>query len=695
MALTEQRPALELTTGDEPVRKPLGAFTRPSSNEGWRSWLTTVDHKKIGIMYGATAMTFFAIGGLEALLIRAQLAQPNGQVLSPEVYNQMFTMHGTTMVFLVIMPMLAAFSNYLIPLMIGARDVAFPRLNAFSYWVFLFGGLFLYSSFFLGGAPDNGWFNYAPNSGVAYSPGHGIDFWTLGLQITGIASLVGAVNLIVTCLNMRAPGMTLLRMPVFVWMALVAQFLLLFAIPVITVALFLLMFDRLYGANFFDVSAGADPLLWQHLFWIFGHPEVYILVLPAFGIISDVIPTFARKPLFGYPFMVFSGIAIGFMGWGVWAHHMFASGVGPVSVAAFSLSTMFIAVPTGVKIFNWIGTLWKGKLQFTVAMLFAVGLVSQFTIGGLSGVMHAVAPADTQQTDTYFVVAHFHYVLFGGSMFGIFAGIYYWWPKIFGHKLSETIGKVHFWLMFAGFNLTFAPMHIAGLQGQPRRTATYPEGMGWDLMNLLSTIGSFLIGVSFLVWVYNVVRSRHNPHAGADPWDGRTLEWATSSPPPVHNFDVEPTVGHLDEWWHQKYGEDDRGRPVRRENFTYLSTVDEASLARGGRNPVVDTSKIHLPSPSYWPIIIALGLPLIGYGLIYTYWLAALGGLILIAGIVGMGLEPSVDPEAGHDHHDDHHHGPEPDAGSEGELVTVGAGGDGGENADAGSGAGSSGKETP
>ncbi|MDQ3353799.1 MAG: cbb3-type cytochrome c oxidase subunit I, partial [Actinomycetota bacterium] len=317
MALTEERPPLELTTGEEPVvHKPLGAFTRPSSSEGWRSWLTTVDHKKIGILYGATAMTFFAIGGLEALLIRAQLAQPNGQVVSPEVYNQLFTMHGTTMVFLVIMPMLAGFSNYLIPLMIGARDVAFPRLNALSYWIFLAGGLFLYSSFFLGGAPDNGWFNYAPNSGVAYSPGNGIDFWVLGLQITGVASLLGAVNLIVTCLNMRAPGMTLLRMPVFVWMALVAQFLLLFAIPVITVALFLLMFDRLYGANFFVVEAGADPLLWQHLFWIFGHPEVYILVLPAFGIVSDVIPTFARKPLFGYPFMVFSGIAIGFMGWG-------------------------------------------------------------------------------------------------------------------------------------------------------------------------------------------------------------------------------------------------------------------------------------------------------------------------------------------------------------------------------------------
>ncbi len=674
MALTEERPPLELTTGDEPVRKPLGAFTRPSSNAGWRSWLTTVDHKKIGIMYGFTAMTFFAIGGLEALLIRAQLAQPNGQVVSPEVYNQLFTMHGTTMVFLVIMPMLAAFANYLIPLMIGARDVAFPRLNALSFWVFLFGGLFLYSSFFLGGAPDNGWFNYAPNSGVAYSPGHGIDFWVIGLQITGIASLLGAVNLIATCLNLRAPGMTLMRMPVFVWMALVAQFLLLFAIPVITVALFLLMFDRLFGANFFVVEKGADPLLWQNLFWIFGHPEVYILVLPAFGIVSEVIPTFARKPLFGYPFMVFSGIAIGFMGWGVWAHHMFASGVGPVTVAAFSLSTMLIAVPTGVKIFNWIATLWKGKLHFTVAMLFAVALVSQFTIGGLSGVMHAVAPADTQQTDTYFVVAHFHYVLFGGSMFGIFSGVYYWWPKIFGHKLSESIGKVHFWIMFVGFNLTFGPMHIAGLQGMPRRTATYAEGMGWDLMNLLSTIGSFVIAVSFLVWIFNVVRSRKNPHAGADPWDARTLEWATSSPPPVHNFDVEPTAEHLDQWWHLKYGEDERGRLVRRKDFTYLSQVDEPSLAAGGRQPAVDTGSIHLPSPSYWPLVIAVGLPLIGWGLIYTYWLSGLGGVILFAGIFGLGLEPSVDPEAAHgEEHDPGHDDDAPEPAGAGELVESGA----------------------
>src|SRR5437879_3650959 len=652
MALTEENPILELEAGESTEeRQPLGVFRRPTAKTGWRSWITTVDHKKIGILYGGTALAFFAIGGLEALLIRAQLAQPNGQVLSPEAYNQAFTMHGTTMVFFVIMPLLAAFSNYLIPLQIGARDVALPRLNALSYWIFLAAGLFVYSGVFLHAIPNNGWFNYAPNSGVLYSPGHGIDFWDLGLQIAGIASLVGAVNLIVTCLNMRAPGMTLMRMPIFTWMALVSQLLPLFAITVISVALFLLTFARLFHGNFFVVQQGADPLLWQHLFWIFGHPEVYILVLPAFGIVSEVIPVFARKPLFGYPFMVFSGIAIGFMGWGVWAHHMFASGAGPVTVAALSLSTMFIAVPTGVKIFNWVGTLWGGKLRFTTAMCFAIALVSQFTIGGLSGVTHAVAPADTQQTDTYYIVAHFHYVLFGGSMFGIMAGLYFWWPKVFGRFLDERLGKLHFWVWFVGFNLTFGPMHILGLQGQPRRTATYAEHMGWDLMNLLSTIGAFTIALGFLIFTFNVIKSRHNRLNDPDPWDARTIEWGTSSPPPAHNFDVEPTVSHLDDWWHRKYATDENGKLRRRESFEYLA------------DPNFDASGVHLPSPSYWPIIVAFGLPLIAYGLMYTYWLAAIGGLMVVGGLYGWSLEPSVDPDAGHgqDHGHDEHPSPEPE----------------------------------
>lgn len=628
----------------------LGVFRRPTTTTGWRSWLTTVDHKRIGIMYGATALVFFGFGGLEALLIRAQLAQPEGQVLTPGQYNQAFTMHATTMVFLVVMPLLAAFANYLIPIMIGARDVAFPRLNALSFWIFIVGGLFLYSSFLFGGAPDGGWFAYVPNTGPIYSPGHGMDFWGLGLQITGIASMLGAVNLIVTCLNMRAPGMTLMRMPMFVWMSLVAQFLLLFAMPVITAALFLLMFERVFDANFFNVEAGADPLLWQHIFWIFGHPEVYILILPSFGIISEIIPVFARKPLFGYSFMVASGVAIGFMGWGVWVHHMFVSGVGPVTVAAFSLSTMFIAVPTGVKIFNWLATLWGGKLKFSVPMLFAIGVVSQFTIGGLSGVSHALAAADTQQTDTYYIVAHFHYVLFGGSLFGIFGGLYFWWPKVFGRQLSEKIGKLHFILMMLGVTLAFGPMHILGLQGMIRRSSTYAKGMGWDVMNLISTIGAFTLASAFLVFIYNVVKSWNNVTSDPDPWDARSMEWSVASPTPPHNFDIIPVVTSQDYWWHEKYEEVDHERFVRRdpETFPWNSSVE-------GKPSGVDPASIHLPSPSYWPLVLALSFPLIAYGLIFTLWLSALGGFLLVAAIFGWALEPSVDPEGGHDPGDGSH----------------------------------------
>ncbi len=526
----------------------FGFLRRPVQTTGWRSWAFTVDHKKIGIMYGVVAMFFFIVGGIEAGLIRLQLARPDGTILSADKYNQMFTMHATTMVFLFVMPMAAAFANYLIPLQIGARDVAFPRLNALSFWVFLGGGLFLNSSWLLGGGADGGWFMYAPNSDVPFSPGNGVDFWGLGLQITGIASLVGAINLIVTVLNMRAPGMSLMKMPIFTWMALIVQFLLLFAIPVITVALFLLMFQRSYDATFFSVEAGADPLLWQHLFWIFGHPEVYILVLPSFGIISEILPVFSKKPLFGYPFVVFSGAAIGFVGWGVWAHHMFASGLGPISVAVFSVSTMAIAVPTGVKIINWTLTMWGGKLRFTTAMLFSIGLIVQFTIGGLSGVTHAVAPSDTQQTDTYYIVAHLHYVIFGGAVLGLFAGFYYWWPKVFGKLLNETWGKWNFWLMIIGMNMTFGPMHIIGLQGQPRRMYRWTEARAGEgffnigFWNLVATIGTFVLAIGILLFLINVWISRKNPPAPLDPWDARSLEWLTTSPPKPHNFDRTPTV---------------------------------------------------------------------------------------------------------------------------------------------------------
>jgi cytochrome c oxidase subunit 1 len=606
---------------------------------GFWSWFTTIDHKKIGILYGATALVFFLVGGLEALLIRAQLAGPDGTVLNADQYNQIFTMHGVTMIFLFVMPMSAAFFNYFIPLMIGARDVAFPRLNAYSYWVFLLGGLFLYTSFFLGGAPNCGWFCYAPNS--ISDPTIGPTFYAIGLIITGIASTAGAVNLAVTVINMRAPGMSLFRVPVFVWMGLVVQLLLAFSLPIITVALFQLLFDREFGTHFFDPLAGGDPILWQHLFWLFGHPEVYILILPAFGIITEILPVFSRKPLFGYQFVVFSGIAIGFIGFGVWAHHMFAAGLGPVANTAFGVSTAIIAIPTGVKIFNWMATMYRGDLRFTSAMLFAIGTVTMFVIGGLSGVTHSIVPSDYQQTDTYYIVAHFHYVIFGGAVFGLFGGAYYWWPKVFGRMLSEGLGKVHFWLMLVGFNLTFGPMHILGLQGMIRRTYTYPESLGLTFWNEVATVGSFLIALSILVFLVNVVRTHMKPRPNDmdDPWDGRTLEWMTTSPPPVHNFDEIPTVHALDEFWHRKYVEDERtGRLV----------PAQAGAANGHDEDHGDGGHaVHLPSPSYWPLVAALGMPVIGYGVLYSWWLVGIGFAIALIGFYGWAIEPSVSPGDG------------------------------------------------
>ena len=642
MAIIE-RPAPTVPAVVTPT-STYGVLKRPVSTTGWRSWVFTVDHKKLGIMYGVTAMFFFIVGGVEALLIRLQLAAPNGKVLNADLYNQMFTMHATTMVFLFVMPMAAAFANYFVPLQIGARDVAFPRLNAFGFWALLFGGIFLNLAWFLGGAADGGWFMYAPNSGPVFSPTHGVDFWALGLQIAGIASLTGAINLIITVLNMRAPGMSLMKMPIFTWMITVVQFLLLFAVPVITVALFLLSFQRNFGARFFDVAAGADPLLWQHLFWIFGHPEVYILILPSFGIISEVLPVFSRKPLFGYPFVVFSGAAIGFVGWGVWAHHMFASGLGPVSVAVFSLTTMAIAVPTGVKIINWTLTMWGGKLWFTTAMKFAIGLIVLFTVGGLSGVTHSVAPSDTQQTDTYYIVAHFHYVLFGGAVLGIFSGFYYWWPKVFGKMLNEKLGSWNFWLMIIGLNLTFGPMHILGLQGQPRRMYQWTEARAGEgffnlaFWNMIASIGSFILAVGILMFLINVWVTWRNPtKAPLDPWDARSLEWMTTNPPKEHNFDVIPTVHHLDEFFHRKYEEDATTHTMKQ-----VATAEEL-IAEQERNA---DKHIHMPSPSYWPIVLAFGLPVITFGMIYSYLISVVGGVIVLFAAYGWALESSTAPDS-------------------------------------------------
>ncbi len=646
MAIIEEPLALPEGTSTK-VERPLGAYTRPRNPAGLVNWLTTVDHKKIGIMYGTAALFFLVIGGVAALLIRIQLAVPDSQFLSADAYNQIFTMHGTVMIFLVVMPVGAAFANYLLPLQVGARDVAFPRINAFSFWIFFFGGLMLNTSWFLGGGADGGWFNYAPNNGIAYSPTPGIDFWNIGLLIVGIGSLTGSVNLITTVLNMRAPGMSMMKVPVFTWMTLVTQFLLLLAIPVLTVAQVLLSTDRLFGANFFNVEQGADPLLWQHLFWIFGHPEVYLMILPAFGIVSEVIPTFARKPIFGYPFMVFSGIAIGFMGFGVWAHHMFVAGIGPLSVTAFTLATMFIAVPTGVKILNWLATLWGGRLTLNTPMLFAIALVTQFTIGGLSGVSHSLAAHDTQQTDTYYIVAHFHYVLFGGAFFGFVAGMYFWWPKAFGYKLNDKIGKVHFWTMVVGFNLTFGPQHILGLQGMPRRMHTYADAQGFNLWNAVSTFGSFILGIGTLMVLFNAAVSYRNwraaarPDVGPDPWDSRSLEWSIQSPTPEHNFDVDPVVTQLDDFWHRKYQKDENG------TLRQVHTGDEIAQPGNGEG-------VHLPAPSYWPIMLAFSIPILGYGLIFNLWLIVPAVILMLVALYGWALEPADDLDID-DHHDHDH----------------------------------------
>jgi cytochrome c oxidase subunit I len=527
-------------------------------------WLMTTDHKKIGIMYIVTGFFFFLVGGMEALLIRTQLAQPDGKVLDPATYNAVFTMHGVTMIFLFVMPILTGFGNYVVPLMIGARDMAFPRMNAFGYWVVLFGGLFIQSSFIVGAPPDGGWFNYAPLSlttagctiHAAACTGMNEDFWILGILLLGVSSIAGALNFVVTILKLRAPGMSINRMPLFSWMQLVTSFLLLFALPSLTAASGLLLLDRHLGTHFYEYAFGGDPLLWQHLFWSFGHPEVYILILPAFGIISEVLPVFSRKPIFGYTFIAWSGVAIGFLSFTVWAHHMFAVGLPPVAQAFFATSTTLIAIPTAVKIFNWCATITFGKLSFKAPMLFALGFVAMFLIGGLNGAALAVVPFDYQVTDTYFVVAHIHYVLFGGTVFAVFAAIFYWFPKMTGKLLNERLGQVQFWLMLIGVNLTFFPMHLLGLFGMPRRIYTYPADMGWNDLNLLASIGAFVIAVGIMIFLYNLIFSLKNGEkSGDDPWDAFTLEWDTTSPPKKYNFLTLPIVRSRRPFFDKKYPE--------------------------------------------------------------------------------------------------------------------------------------------
>lgn len=565
-------------------------------------YLTTVDHKKIAILYLISGGFFFLVGGIEAMLIRIQLAVPDNDFVSAGLYNELLTMHGTTMIFLAAMPLLFAFMNAVVPLQIGARDVAFPFLNSLGFWLFFFGGIFLNLSWFLGGAPDAGWTSYASLS--LASPGHGIDFYVLGLQISGAGTLIAGINFLVTIINMRAPGMTYMRMPLFTWSTFVASALILFAFPPLTVGLFLMLFDRMFGANFFDVTMGGNTIIWEHLFWIFGHPEVYILILPAFGIFSDIISTFSKKRLFGYAAMVFATVLIGFLGFMVWAHHMFTTGLGPTANAIFAVATMAIAVPTGVKIFNWLLTMWGGSIRFTTPMLYAVAFIPSFVAGGVTGVMLASAAADYQYHDSYFVVAHFHYVIIGGVVLGLLAGTHFYWPKMFGTMLNEFLGKITFWLFLIGFHGTFFIQHFLGLMGMPRRIWKFLPGQGLDLFNMISTVGAFFMALGVIVLLYNVVITQiKNVRVGNDPWgDGRTLEWAIPSPPPYYNFKQLPLVRGLDPLWIEKM-----------EGHTEMTPAE----------PLGD---IHMPNNSFIPFVMSLGLFIAAFGAMYQVdWRASDG----------------------------------------------------------------------
>jgi cytochrome c oxidase subunit 1 len=587
-------------------------------------WLTTVDHKKIGILYLGAGLVFFLIAGLEAVFVRLQLMYPMNNVLSAQQFNEMITMHGTTMLFLAALPILYGFFNFIVPLQIGARDVAFPFLNSLGFWTFVFGGILLNLGFFTGSLPDAGWTAYPPLS-TMYSPGEGMDLYSIGLQLSGIGTLLGGINFIVTIVNMRAPGMTMMRMPLFTWTCFVMSILIVFAFSAFAVGLLMLTFDRIFGGNFFNPTTGGNVILWQHIFWIFGHPEVYILILPAFGILSEVIPTFSRKRLFGYTSMVFATAIIGFLGFMVWAHHMFTVGMGAVANTLFSIATMLIAVPTGIKIFNWIFTMWKGQITFNTANLFATGFIPSFTMGGVTGVMLAIAAADYQFQDSYFVVAHFHYVIVGGTVHGIFAAFFYWFPKMFGRKLNETLGKIMFWLFLIGFHMTFFVQHWLGLIGMPRRVYTYLDGQpGWNEMNFVSSVGALLMSVAVILLLINVIITMRKPaDAEGDAWgDGRTLEWAIASPPPEYNFKQVPLVRGLDPWWLEK-------RAGRKE-----------------MTPAEPVGPIHMPNGSILPLIMSIGLFIAGLGIMYSQTIVAVLGFGVL--IVCMVIRSLVDDPGYH-----------------------------------------------
>ncbi|MFJ7933017.1 cytochrome c oxidase subunit I [Sporosarcina sp. NPDC096371] len=573
-------------------------------------WMTTVDHKKIGILYLLGGGFFFVLGGIEALMIRIQLLKPNSDFISAGLFNEVITMHGTTMIFLAAMPILFGFMNAIMPLQIGARDVAFPFINSLGFWMFFFGGLFLNVSWFFGQVPDAGWTSYASLS--LASEGHGVDFYAIGLQIAGGGTLMGGINFLVTIINMRAPGMTYMRMPLFTWTTFVASAMILFAFPPLTVGLFFLTFDRMFGGNFFDHTMGGNTIIWEHIFWIFGHPEVYILILPAFGIFSEIFSIFARKRLFGYSAMVFATVLIGFLGFMVWAHHMFTVGLGPTANAIFAVATMTIAIPTGVKIFNWLLTIWGGNIKVTTPMLYALGFIPSFVMGGVTGIMAGTAPLDYQLHDTYFIVAHFHYVIVGGVVLAILAGVHFWWPKMFGTMLSETLGKITFWFFFIGFHLTFLIQHWLGLWGMPRRVWTYMDGQGWNTANYISSVGALFMAIGVIVLVINIIKTTiKNERVGNDPWeDGRTLEWAIPSPPPFYNFAQTPLVRGLDTYW-----------------------IEKMEGNKSGITPAEPVTDIHMPHGSIIPFFMSLGLFIAGFGAMFRLdypW----GLPVLIIGLV-------------------------------------------------------------
>ncbi len=608
---------------------------------GVMGWLTTVDHKRIGIMFLFTSLAFFAAGGVEALLIRTQLLQPDNTVLGPNGFNQAMTMHGVTMIFLFVVPIsIGAFGNYLVPLMIGARDMAFPRLNALSYWIFLAAGIFMYVGVFTGNAPTAGWFDYVPLAENTYSPGPGIDFYALGLIFTGVSSTATAINLIVTIFKLRAPGMSINRMPLFCFAFLAVSFALVFALPALTCALMLLEFDRLLGFHFYDVAAGGDTILWQNLFWIFGHPEVYIIILPAFGIATSIIPTFVRRKMVAFPLVALAEILVAFIGFGVWAHHMFAVGLSQVTNVYFAAASLIIVIPSGIQLFAWITTIVTGTPRFKTPLLWIIGFIILFIIGGLSGVTFAAIPFDQQLTDTYYVVAHFHYVIFGAAVFPILGGLYYWFPKVTGRMYYERWGQASFWLSFAGMNLTFFPMHIVGLLGMPRRQWTYPSDLGWTGYNVVESIGAYLLAAGLLMVFVNLAVSRfRGERVGNDPFEGDTLEWATTSPPPPYNYPVIPKVTSSYPMW---------DREDRREDLVNLAQGRKV-LEQGHETPASTTVDadwdeiLEMPSSSPWPPVLAIAISGVFAMVLLKQWIAA--SVFLVAVLVVLAAWHGKEPQ--------------------------------------------------